>query len=254
MTESIISGLDTPSLISDLQNRLDEVADEHTKTWFENYVKHTISYRGVKTPEVTRVVAAWRQSHALQQLPNEAGLDLAAALIRQDHAEDKFAGIVYIQKNLLKRIEANLLLETAESLFSFGAFVDWSTTDWFCVRVLGPAIAHHGEPAATRIAGWCRQADIWNRRAAIVPFRSVVRDQRFLHLIESTIAALVKEQERFIQTGVGWVISDLSKVNPRIAEALIERHFDDLSVEVIRRHTKYLPDHQSYKARKRAAA
>lgn len=243
-----------PELISDLQRRLDDAADMQTKQWFENYLKHAIRYRGIKTPKVARIVAEWRKLHGLQQLSEEEGLDLAVSLIRQEHAEDKFAGTLYIQKYLQKRVEADSLLTRVEDLFSCGAFFDWSTTDWFCVRVLGPAIVRHGQEAAERIAGWCGETNLWNRRASIVPFRAVVRDEAYHHLIKSTIAVLVKEQERFIQTGIGWVISDLSKVYPRVAEVLVERHFDDLLVEVIRRHTKYLPNHDSYKARKRSTA
>ena len=241
-----------PELVSDLQRRLDDVADMQTREWFENYLKHAIRYRGVKTPEVARIVAEWRKLHGLQQLSGEEGLDLAVSLIRQEHAEDKFAGTLYIQKYLQKRVEADSLLTRIEDLFSCGAFFDWSTTDWFCVRVLGPAIVRHGQEVAERVAGWCEKTNLWNQRASIVPFRAVVRDEAYHHLIKSTIAVLVKERERFIQTGIGWVISDLSKVHPRVAEMLVERHFYDLSVEVIRRHTKYLPNHDSYKARKRS--
>ena len=47
------------------------------------------------------------------------------------------------------------------------------------------------------------------------------------------------------------MISDLSKAHPDKAALLVEQHFHDLSAEVIRRHTKYLPQHGTYKARKR---
>ncbi len=241
-------------LIYDLQRRLDDAADMHTKRWFENYLKHAIRYRGIKTPEVARIVAEWRKFHGLQQLSGEEELDLAVSLIRQEHAEDKFAGTLYIQKYLQKRVEADNLLTEVEDLFSCGAFVDWSTTDWFCVRVLGPAIVRHGPEVAERIAGWCRESNLWNRRASIVPFRAVVQDETYHPLIKSTIIVLVKERERFIQTGIGWVISDLSKVYPHTAEILVECHFDNLSAEVIRRHTKYLSNHDNYKARKRGMA
>ena len=75
--------------------------------------------------------------------------------------------------------------------------------------------------------------------------------RRTIALIEETIAALVGERERFIQTGIGWVVSDMSKSHPDVAAALVERHFDDLSAEVVRRHTRYLPGHEGYKGRKR---
>ncbi|MXX56184.1 MAG: DNA alkylation repair protein [Gemmatimonadetes bacterium] len=242
------------ALIGDLQRRLDEVADPATKAWFENYLKQAISYRGVRTAAVAGIVAAWRSAHELHRLSNRDQLGLAAALIRQDHAEDKFAGTLYIQKYLLRRVDAEAILTTAEDLFARGAFFDWSTSDWFSVRVLGPLIKRHGSRAAERIAGWRGTTDLWQRRSSIVPFRAVVRQEAYHALIEGTIATLVKERERFIQTGIGWVISDLSKAHPTRAAALVERHFDDLSAEVIRRHTRHLPEHGDYKARRSAKA
>lgn len=242
------------TLVADLQRRLDKVADPGTKAWFENYLKDVITYRGVKTPVVTGITAEWRNVRNLHRLSDQDQLVLAATLIRQDYAEDKFAGTLYIQKYLLRRVDADAVLTMAEDLFARGAFYDWSTTDWFSVRVLGPLIKRHGSSAAGRIAGWRTAADLWQRRSSIVPFRGVVRQEEYHTLIETTIATLVKEPERFIQTGIGWVISDLSKAHPSRAAALVARHFDDLSAEVIRRHTRYLPDHQRYRAMRPAEA
>ena len=242
----------TPA-IADLQGRLDAVADPHTKAWFENYLKHVIEYRGVKTPVVARTVAEWRRDRGLDRLPDDTQLALARSLIAENVAEDKFAGILYLQKYLLRRLPPDRLLAVAEGLFAEGAFFDWSTSDWFSVRVLGPLIRRGGMGAAERIAGWRTAGNLWQRRAAIVPFRAVVRDASYHPLVAATIAALAGERERFIQTGIGWVVSDLAKPHPGVAAAFVERHFDDLSAEVIRRHTRYLPDHEDYKMRKRAA-
>ena len=238
-------------LVADLQQRLDAVADAHTKAWFERYLKHVIPYRGVKTPVITRIVAEWRRVHALARWSDDDQLALACALILQSCADDKFSGILYIQKHVMRRLDAIMFLEAAEDLFSRGAFVDWSTTDWFCARVLGPLIALRGRAAAARVAGWNTADTLWQRRASIVSFRAVVRNATYHPLIETTIDALVSEPERFIQTGIGWVISDLSRTYPEQAAALVERHFTTLSPEVIRRHTRHLPGHDAYRARTR---
>ena len=237
--------------IADLQRRLDAVADHRTKEWFENYLKHVIHYRGVKTPVVARVVGEWRDEHGLGRLPDEDQLGLARSLIEESLAEDKFAGILYMQKYLVRRMAPERLLEVAEGLFAGGAFFDWSTSDWFSVRVLGPLLRRGGSGVAERVAGWRVAGNLWQRRAAIVPFRAVGGDEGYHPLIGETIAGLVGERERFIQTGIGWVVSDMSKTHPRVAAAIVERHFDDLSAEVVRRHTKYLPRHKGYKRRKR---
>ena len=238
-------------MIADLQGRLDAVADPGTKTWFENYLKQVVGYRGVKTPVVARIVAEWRSEHRLERLPDEDQLALARSLIEESLAEDKFAGILYMQKYLARRLQPDRLLAVAEGLFAAGAFFDWSTSDWFSVRVLGPLIRRGGTEAAERIAGWRTAEDLWQRRAAIVPFRAVVRDKSYHPVIGATVAALAGERERFIQTGIGCVVSNMAKVHPRVAATLVERHFDELSAEVILRHTRHLPDHERYKKRKR---
>ncbi|MDE0084047.1 MAG: DNA alkylation repair protein [Gammaproteobacteria bacterium] len=238
-------------MVADLQGRLEAVADPGTRTWFENYLKHVIGYRGVKAPVVARIVAEWRSEHGLEGLPDEDQLAVARSLIEESLAEDKFAGILYMQKYLARRLQPDRLLAVAEGLFAEGAFFDWSTSDWFSVRVLGPLIRRGGTGTAERIAGWRTAEDLWQRRAAIVPFRAVVRDESYHPLIEATVAALVGEDERFIQTGIGWVVNDMGKVHPSVAATLVERHFADLSAEVIRRHTRHLPDHERYKKRKR---
>ena len=240
-------------MVADLQGRLDAVADPGTKSWFENYLKHVIGYRGVKTPVVGQIVAEWRSEHGLEGLPDEDQLTVARSLIEESLAEDKFAGILYVQKYLARRLQPDRLLAVAEGLFAKGRLLRLvgSTSDWFSVRVLGPLIRRSGTRAAERIAGWRTAEDLWQRRAAIVPFRAVVRDETYHPLIEATVAELVGEPERFIQAGIGWVVSDMAKMHPGVAATLVERHFDDLSAEVIRRHTRHLPDHERYKKRKR---
>ena len=240
-------------IIADLQGRLDAVADPRTKAWFDNYLKHAIAHRGVKTPVIERIVAQWQREHGLARLSLEDRLGIAKSLIEQNLAEDKFAGILCLQKYLVQRLEPLQLLTMAEELFAGGAFFDWATSDRFSARVLGPLIRRGGTEAAEQVAGWRTAADLWQRRAAIVPFRAVVRDESYHPLIKAVVAALAGERERFIQTGIGWVVSDMAKSHPDVAAALVAQHFDELSPEVIRRHTRHLPEHKSYKERKRRA-
>lgn len=239
------------AMVSDLQMRLDAVADAARKAWFESYLQHVIGYRGVPMPDVVRTVSSWRKECGIDGLAEADQLSVAVSLIGCALAEDKFAGMVYIQKYLMRRVSAAQILEAAESLFAAGAFCNWATSDGFSMRVLGLLIRREGSGVAERIAGWHTAADLWQRRSSIVPFRAVVNDPSYHPLISTVIAALVKERERFIQTGIGWVVSDMAKVHPDTAGALVTRHLDELSTEVIRRHTRHLPDHGKLREMKR---
>ena len=250
MTSTILENQD--SLVSALVDMMNAEAEVKTKQWFENYLKGAITYRGLKTPAVAKLLKAWRTDHNLDSYSLAEQLALCEALIAHPFAEDKFAGIIYIQKYLAKKLEWQTLVAFVDRLFQADYFFDWSTTDWLCVRVLDPTILKHGLPAAEAIAQYRTSHILWQRRAAIVPFRHASAEKTYHALIRKIIADLVQESERFIQTGVGWVLADLSKVYPSEAEALFRQYLPLLSREVIDRHSKHLPAHRQLKQLKRS--
>lgn len=227
-------------------------SDPTTKAWFEDYLKHAIKYRGVKTPTIAAIVKEWRIREGIGDWDSTDQLKIADELIREQYAEDKFAGILYMQKHLVAVVDFDTIASQIEKLFQDGAFFDWSTTDWFNVRVLSPLIELHGAKAVKRFSSWTSSQDLWQRRSAIVSLRVCVSSPKYLPTIRRVIAQLSDSNERFIQTGIGWVIADLSKVHPREAEKIVEMHFDELPPEIIRRHTKHMAQHKQYLARKRA--
>lgn len=235
-----------------LSKALARQAKPETKKWFENYLKGAVPYYGVKTPHVRRIVVAWRAKWKLHEWPPQRQLNLVCQLISLPHAEEKFAGALYIQMHLVRALPADDLLDAAEKMFQRNAFGDWSSSDWFSVRALAEVV-RADRRAAARIAGWTTADDLWQKRAAAVALRPVVRDRDSLPLVRRVAAALVGDPRRFIQTGIGWLISDLSKEFPDEAARIVERHFANMSKEAIDRHTRRLPRHLEYRRRKRAA-
>lgn len=246
-----ISQAERLKLLGDLVSDLEQHSNPQTKQWFDNYLKGAIAYRGLKTPQVTQLVKQWRTRHDLARYSLSAQLAICTALIACDLAEDKFAGTIYLQKYLLPQLDYRVLLPECSLMFERGYFFDWSTTDWFCTRILDPTIIKHGLDAAKAIADYRHAENLWQRRAAIVSFRHATSNPQYHPLITEIIADLVIESERFIQTGIGWVLADLSKSYPIEAEALFRQHLDRLSKEAIDRHSKHLACHQELKRLKR---
>ncbi|MEL6489521.1 MAG: DNA alkylation repair protein [Cyanobacteria bacterium J06621_3] len=240
------------ALTEDLTAQLSSVANEKTKQWFDNYLKGAIEYRGVKTPTVTKLVTSWRQKNDLSQYSTEEQLTLCKTLIQSRFAEDKFAGTIYLQKFLRKALPWQQLVSFSVDLFESEYFFDWSTTDWFCMRVLDPTIIQHGLDAGEAIAQWRSAQNLWQKRASIVSFRHATRDSKYHSLIKQVIKELVVDERRFIQTGIGWVLADMSKPYPQEAETLFRKYLSQLSREVIDRHAKHLDAHKELKRLKRA--
>ena len=249
-----IDSSERAKLIEDLITDFKHNCDPKTKQWFDRYLKGAIGYRGLKTPQVTKLVVAWHQRHQLDLYEPQEQLDLCADLIASSLAEDKFAGTIYLQKFLLRQLDYKVLLARCHRLFERGYFFDWSTTDWFCTRILDSTVLRHGLDAANIVAEYRHSANLWQRRAAIVSFRHASSDRQYHPLITKIIADLLPTSERFIQTGIGWVLADLSKSYPAEAEKLFRQHLDLLSQEVCDRHTKHLACHHELKQLKRIRA
>lgn len=120
------------------------------------------------------------------------------------------------------------------------AFADWNVCDWFCVKVLGRMTEYADEPLdlAKAISAWRTAKPLWQRRASSVAFVNHAKhgDSRIpglSALILRNADALVRDPERFAQTGVVWVLRELSRAEQEAVIAFTERHVGRLSREGI---------------------
>ncbi len=225
-----------------LQSRLDAAAAAQTKDWWERYLKGAIEFRGVPMAGIRAAVHSWYADLGLGQRRNRKGQrDLAFGLIREPLAEDKLAGILMLQEILIpeRRLRCGTDLAGLAALFDEGYVADWSTCDWLCVRVLGPVAAQQGEGCARAIAGWSAATNLWRARAGGVAFVNLAPagDANFPGFVAMVLAACrrnVQRRERFAQTGVGWVLRELSVAAPEAVAVFATEHIAVLSREAIR--------------------
>jgi 3-methyladenine DNA glycosylase AlkD len=237
------------SLIADLQDRLDAAAEPARKAWWESYLKGAIGFRGADMAGIRRAVHAWYADHDLGARTPAGQKSLAWALLREAIAEDKLAGILVLQEILLP---AGLLdcgddLASIASLFDDGSIADWNTCDWLCVRVLGPLAERNGERCARAISAWSTAGNLWRRRAAGVAFVNQAGRPHepftgFRAMLLDVCDATVRSDERFAQTGTGWVLRELSKADPAAVERFVADHLESMSGEGLRYATARLDD------------
>ncbi|MCP4165501.1 MAG: DNA alkylation repair protein [Chloroflexi bacterium] len=128
------------ALIKSLQIQLEQRADPKTKDWWERYLKHVISFRGVKMADIRKALQAWLAAEQIAERFEAPGQKtLAISLIKQDLAEDKLAGILYFQEVLIpqQRVMCASDLPRFADLFDAGFIYDRNIYDWFCVKMLG---------------------------------------------------------------------------------------------------------------------
>ena len=223
-----------------LQQALDREASAKSREWWTRYMKGVIEFRGVGIPRIREVLEGWRRESGVSDLSIDEQFDLSLRLLRQPIAEDKLAGIVYLQQYLVDQVSWQDAVPSYAALFDDGSIYDWNICDWFCVRVLGPTIAESGMPAAREVSAWHRAENLWRARASAVAFVNLLRDSRYHPLVERSCAVLIGREERFTKTAVGWVMRELSRVDADRAATFIDRHREAFSREALRNATKYL--------------
>jgi 3-methyladenine DNA glycosylase AlkD len=231
---------DYKELITALQTSLEDKTTQKTKVWWEKYMKGVIQFRGVGIPEIRLLVAAWRDEYGIKDFSKADQLELALALLREPIAEDKLAGILYLQYYSYDQLDWEILLSKYETLYTDELIFDWNTCDWFCVRVLGPTIARNGLDCAKSISAWKTATNLWQARSSVVAFVKVASNQSYYPHIQASCHLLIQRQERFAKTSVGWILRDISKHDEQFVKLFVEQHLKYFSVESLRNTLKYL--------------
>jgi len=237
--------------IIDLQQALEQKANLATKAWWEKYLKHVIPFRGVKMADIRQVVHSSFKSEPVQEMSHEQLKSLALALICQQHSEDKLAGILFIQEILIPNDMLNWRsdLQRFASLFDDGYIFDWNICDWFCIRALGPLFQREGQECAQAIAAWRTAENLWRRRAAAIAFvnfaaKGEANFPGFTETILNVCAHTVKSSERFAQTGVGWILRELSVADKDAVLHFINNNFANFSFEGLRSASKKMTENE----------
>jgi 3-methyladenine DNA glycosylase AlkD len=236
-------------LIKRLQLPLNARATAATREWWTKYLRGAASFRGVKMADIRKAVHAWYREERLgQHLSVGQQKDLALMLLEENYSEDKLAGMLFLQEILLPAgaLDCRSDLPRFACLFDEGYICDWSTCDWFCVKVLGPLVEQQGEACARAISEWREANSVWQQRASVVVFANLARegDQNFPGFTEMVLdncTHLLGSQERFAQTGVGWVLRELSRWDQGCVIGFVEANLDRFSQEALKNATKYLP-------------
>jgi 3-methyladenine DNA glycosylase AlkD len=235
-------------LIERLQLRLNVHATDDTREWWTKYLRGTASFRGVKMGDVRKAVHAWFKEERLgEHLSVGQQKDLALMLLKENYSEDKLAGILFLQEILLPAgaLDWHSDLPRFARLFDEGYICDWSICDWFCVKVLGSLVERQGEGCARAISQWREANSVWQRRASVVAFANLAKvgDQNFPGFTEMVLencTHLLGSQERFVQTGVGWVLRELSRSDGGRVKGFVEANLDRFSREALKNAIKYL--------------
>jgi len=246
------------SLASLILSGLHQNAKPETKEWFSNYVKGS-TWIGTKVPTVRKVVhdivknSSETKIKTTTSYPLNVLIDESIILMQQEECDAKLAGMILLsefcpihQTDTAREVLDRLIDQILEPQIYI---TDWSTSDWFALRILqriaygtitcgrsvvNPTSSNNHE-LALKIVNFSKDGTtLWYRRCGIVPFVHYYKHRNKLppHFASTLINAaehclLASPQERFTQTGCAWMLR----------YALTQKDDADLAFQIITRHS-----------------
>lgn len=227
--------------INALQDLLIEKAVPETKAWWEGYVKDSAPFLGVKMADTRTLLHSWYRARISKNYDPKQQLDLALELFKGQYTEQKLAGTLFLQEILLPREALNCIsdLRRMAALFTDGLIFDWNICDWFSIKVLGSLIKRYESSCADQICTWHEAQNLWQARASLVAFVPVAENQAYYPLVETSCRQIIKRDERFAKTAVGWILRDISKYDRAFVGRVIESNAACFSIESLKNATRY---------------
>ena len=229
----------SPSSIGELERELQAHADPTKQAWWSNYVKGAEFY-GVTMADTRSLGLHWWQS-----AEHDDPVAEAVALGHHPITEIRLAGISIMERILIRDGTMGYVdLPRLQDAMNTGAFDDWNTCDWFCIKVLQQLMDGAPAEAHSEMLSWATADIVWVKRAALVAFVNLIPraepsagfDTRFT-AAASTVA---QDQRRFCQTAIGWTMRELSVRDPSAVERFLADHLQLLSREAISNASKKL--------------
>jgi hypothetical protein len=199
------------------------------------------------TRSLRSTVERWWAEQGLAEHPASVGKRIGLALLEQTGADDKQAGVLVLAELLGDELRVADVAAFA-SLFEAGWLVDGTLVDAFAVKVLGTLLRRvRSRGEVTRaLAQWRHAESPWQRRAVCVAFTSLAPQgdeavAGFTQLAFTVCSTIVWSPDRIDQTGVGWLLRELSRAEPTRVEAFVRRHARFMSREAMRHSIEKLP-------------
>ena len=237
--------------INALQDRLLEKAVPETKTWWESSVKDSAPFLGVKMADTRKILHSWYRDRISKNYDLEQQVDLALELFNGQFTEEKLAGTLFLREILLPQDALNCAadLKRIATLFTDGLIFDWNICDWFSIKVLASLIERYESACAEQVFTWHAVDNLWQARASPVAFVPVAENEKYYPLVESSCQQIIKRDERFAKTAVGWILREISKYDQPFVERVIEHNAAYFSTESLKNATKYFAPHEKNRFR-----
>lgn len=202
-------------------------------------MKHEVKSKGVGIPDIRAIIKDANNEYKLAEKKISKQIELLNDLMSQEYTEDKLAAILYLQL-FWKGKNERQTIDLVSNWFDKRLITDWNVCDWLCIRILPPLLDNWTEQTLIELKKWNNNENLWKARASLVPFAQCKTIDQYENIIKEFSSKLIKRDERFCKTSVGWVLREYSKINSDFVIRFLSEFENWTTKEVVRNATKYI--------------
>lgn len=226
------------ALIRALRKSLRDHADPAKAPFMQAYMKSSMPYLGVQTPDQRRVCKAAFQSHPLASF--ETWRDTVLALWRHaGYREERYAAIALAGFPSYQPFRILRTLPMYKEMIVTGAW--WDYVDAIATKQIRQLVRKSPARMSAVLRKWAVSDDIWLRRSAILA-QLGLKSETDLTLLYDCIRPSLGRPEFFLRKAIGWALRQYARTNPAEVLQYVRDHATQISPLTRREALKHLSE------------
>eukprot|EP01084_Bolivina_argentea_P172706 299143_1 len=220
------------TVLRNLKSAIDAKSNPTIAKQQEKYMKHKVKCMGLKAPIIKQIFKnIWQSDIKSMELSNQILLSIEC--YKFEYMEYKSFGCNILEK-INKNLDDNFLNNIAIEILS-NYCNTWATCDGLSSKVIRHMISNDKtNKYALIIKEWKNSDCIWIQRCSCVSFVCLARHGNYNNIIIEICTQCIKNNERFVQLGVGWVLRELSLNDLNLVIKFIKKYYNYFSREALR--------------------
>jgi 3-methyladenine DNA glycosylase AlkD len=215
----------THVLVRAVRAALKTAADPRKAPEMQAYMKSSMPYRGVGSPEQKRL---WRRLFDEHPLASAEEWSAVALTLWRDAAfrEERYAAIALTDLRRYAHYRTVDALPMVEEMIVTGAW--WDLVDPLASHHLGDILRADRRRVTPLMKKWARGDDMWKRRAAILSQLRFKGDTD-LALLYGCIEPNLAHADFFIRKAIGWALRQYAWVDAKEVRRYVRAHKQEMN-------------------------
>ena len=199
-------------------------ADATKAAGMQAYMKSTMPYHGVNSPQVDVICKKVFAEH-----PFASCEEWRAAILElwrgARFREERYAAVRLVSLKRHRECWSPDLMPLLEEMIVSGAW--WDYVDALA-QVVGELLRSHPKEIKPLMRAWSRDSNLWKRRVSIICQLAFKRDTD-VKLLYANIEPNLADRDFFIRKAIGWALRQYAWTNPKEVARYVHEHEAQLS-------------------------